>query len=173
MAYIAGRNGPNGGRPSSGNFDAEARPVPKLNIGPEGLPLVKGPWGSIVAIDFNKGEIAWKAVNGDTPDYVKNHPLLKAVEVPKLGKPSRAPLMVTKTLLFTGDGANLFNAVAGGGGNTFRALDKKTGAVIFETRLPGSMTGIPMTYMADGRQFIVVAVGDAGVPAELVALALP
>jgi quinoprotein glucose dehydrogenase len=173
MGYIGGRGGPNGGRPSSGNFDNEARPVPKLNIGPEGLPLVKGPWGSVVAIDLNKGEIAWKAVNGDTPDYVKEHPLLKGLTIPRMGKPSRAPLMVTKTLLFSGDGANLFNAVAGGGGNAFRALDKKTGATIFEMQLPATATGIPMTYMVEGRQFIVVAVGAAGVPAELVALALP
>ena len=81
--------------------------------------------------------------------------------------------MVTKTLLFSADGSNLFNGVAGGGGTTFRALDKKTGALIHEMRLPAMATGIPMTYMVDGRQFIVVAVGATGIPAELVALALP
>ena len=63
--------------------------------------------------------------------------------------------------------------VAGGGGNAFRLLDKKTGKVIHEMQLPAMATGIPMTYMADGRQFIVVAVGAAGYPAELIALALP
>jgi len=134
---------------------------------------VKGPWGSVVAIDLNKGEIAWKVPNGDTPDYVKQHPLLKGIDPGRMGKPSRAPLIVTKTLLFSADGANLFNAVAGGGGNTFRAYDKKTGAVVHEMQLPASATGIPMTYMVDGRQFIVVAIGGAGFPAELVALALP
>jgi quinoprotein glucose dehydrogenase len=67
----------------------------------------------------------------------------------------------------------LFNGVPGGGGNTFRAIDKKTGAVIHEMQLPSMTTGIPMTYMVDGRQFIVVAIGSAGFPAELVALALP
>jgi quinoprotein glucose dehydrogenase len=189
MGYIGslggGRGGGRGGAPGApgvaaglgrgagGVVDLEARPAPKVNIGPEGLPLVKPPYGTVVAIDLNKGEIAWKAVNGDTPDYIKNHPLLKGVTIPPTGKPSRAPLMVTKTLLFTGDGANLFNAVAGGGGNGFRALDKKTGAVIAEIQLPSNATGIPMTYMVDGRQFIVVAVGNTGVPAELVALALP
>jgi quinoprotein glucose dehydrogenase len=173
MGYVSGRAGPNGGRPSTGNFDSESRSAPKLNIGPEGLPLVKPPWGSIVAIDLNKGDIAWKVANGDTPEYVKEHPLLKGVDTARTGRPSRSPLLVTKTLLFASDGANLFNAVAGGGGNTFRALDKKTGAVLHEMQLPASTTGIPMTYMVDGRQFIVVAVGAAGVPAELVALALP
>jgi quinoprotein glucose dehydrogenase len=111
--------------------------------------------------------------NGKTPEYIRNHPLLKGVTIENGGIPSRAPLMVTKTLLFSADGSNLFNSLAGGGGNTFRAINKKTGAIIHEMQLPATATGIPMTYMADGRQFIVVAVGATGHPAELVALALP
>ncbi len=150
-----------------------ARIAPTGNIGPEGLPIVKPPWGRIVAIDLNTGDHAWMIPNGRTPDYVKNHPLLKGVDLSNTGRPSRAPLMVTKTLLFSADGSNLFNAVAGGGGNTFRAHDKKTGATLFEIDLPASATGIPMTYLADGRQFVVVAVGATGIAAELVALALP
>jgi quinoprotein glucose dehydrogenase len=81
--------------------------------------------------------------------------------------------MVTKTLLFGADGNSLFATPAGAGGNMFRAIDKKTGKVIHEMALPAMATGIPMTYMVDGRQFIVVAVGAMGVPAELIALALP
>ncbi len=108
-----------------GNFDPEASRDQKLNIGPEGLPLVKPPWGSVVAVDLNKGEIAWSAPNGETPDYIKSHPLMKGIDLKRAGKPSRSPLMVTKTLLFSADGANLFNAVAGGGGNTFRALTRR------------------------------------------------
>jgi quinoprotein glucose dehydrogenase len=181
MGYVGGggRAGRGGGRGAAGgggaafSGDPESRPVSRVNIGPEGLPLVKPPWGSIVAIDLNKGDLAWKVPNGTTPDYIKNHPLLKGIDIGNTGRPSRAPLMITKTLLFSADGGNLFNGVAGGGGNTFRAMDKKTGAVIFEIQLPAMATGIPMTYMADGRQFIAVAVGAAGVPAELVALALP
>jgi quinoprotein glucose dehydrogenase len=142
-------------------------------MGPGGLPLVKPPWGRIVAIDLNKGDIAWTIANSDTPEYVKNHPLLKGIDVGKTGKPSRSPLMVTKTLLFSADGNDLFNGVAGGGGNTFRAIDKKTGAIVYEMQLPAMATGIPMTYMVSGRQFIVIAVGASGVAAELVALALP
>jgi quinoprotein glucose dehydrogenase len=81
--------------------------------------------------------------------------------------------MVTKTLLFSNDGNNLWASPAGAGGNMFRALDKKTGQTIHEMALPAMATGVPMTYMVDGRQIIVVAVGAQGVPAELVALALP
>jgi quinoprotein glucose dehydrogenase len=81
--------------------------------------------------------------------------------------------MVTKTLLFSNDGNNLWASHAGAGGNMFRALDKKTGQVIHELALPAMTTGVPMTYMVDGKQYIVVAVGAQGVPAELVALTLP
>jgi quinoprotein glucose dehydrogenase len=172
----AGRGGAGGGRGAGAppaTFDPESRPVARVNIGPEGLPLVKPPYGSVVAIDLNKGDIAWRIPNGDTPEYIKNHPLLKGVNIPNTGKPSRAPIIITKTLMFTADGSNLFNGVAGGGGTGFRAVDKATGKVISELQLPSMATGIPMTYMVDGRQFIVVAVGAAGVPAELVALALP
>jgi quinoprotein glucose dehydrogenase len=59
------------------------------------------------------------------------------------------------------------------GGNMFRAYDKKTGKTVHEMALPAMTTGIPMTYMANGKQYIVVAVGAMGVPATLVALSLP
>ena len=71
---------------------------------------------------------------------------------------------MTKSLLFATEGY--------GGDPIMRALDKSTGATIAELALPGAASGVPMSYMVDGRQFIVVAVGrDA--PAELVAFALP
>ena len=175
MGYVGSGRGP-GGRPLGlplGDTEAMVRLPPQGNMGPGGLPLVKPPWGRIVAIDLNTGDHAWMIPNGPTPSYIKNHPLMKGVNVENGGIPSRAPLMVTKTLLFSADGANLFNSVAGGGGKTFRAIDKKTGKVIHEIQLPASATGIPMTYLADGRQFIVVAIGDLGYPAELVAMVLP
>jgi glucose dehydrogenase len=128
-----------------------------------GLPLVKPPWGRITAIDMNTGERAWMVPNGDTPDDVKNNPALKGVTVPRTGKMSRAMLLVTKTLLFAGEGY--------GGAPILRALDKATGATIAEIPLPGATSGLPMTYMIDGKQYIVVAVGR-DIPAELVAFAL-
>ncbi len=176
MGYVGAGRGPGGralGTPLADN-EALIRPIPQGNMGPEGLPLVKPPWGRITAIDLNSGDHAWMIPNGRTPDYIRNHPLMKGVNLENGGIPSRAPLMVTKTLLFSADGSNLFNSVAGGGGKTFRAIDKKTGRVIHEMQLPASATGIPMTFLAaDGRQFIVVAIGDTGYPAELVALTLP
>ncbi len=180
MGYVGGLGPPRPGTPARvtavGGDDTEQiamRPAPKTNIGPQGLPLIAPPWGRITAIDLNTGDHLWMVPNGEAPDYVKEHPAMKGIDLSKAGRPSRALLMVTKTLLFGGDGNNLWASAAGAGGNTFRAYDKKTGKTIHEMQLPAMMTGVPMTYMANGRQFIVVAVGATGVPAELVALALP
>jgi quinoprotein glucose dehydrogenase len=131
---------------------------------PMGLPLVKPPWGRITAIDMNTGEHAWMVANGDTPDDVKNHPALRGVNLPPTGKPSRALLLVTKTLLFAAEGY--------GGAPILRALDKATGETVAELPLPGAASGKPMTYMLGGKQYVVLAVGREN-PAELVAFALP
>jgi quinoprotein glucose dehydrogenase len=143
--------------------------------GPQGLPLIKPPWGRITAISLKTGDHVWMVSNGSAPDAVKNNPALKDLNLDfsTMGKPERAPLMVTKTLLFSADGAGLFNSGPGGGGKMFRAHDKATGKVIFEDALPGNVTGMPMTYMVNGKQYIVVATGGRGIPAELIALALP
>ena len=180
MGYVGGRaGGGRGGAPGAAaalfteENAAGLRPVPKANIGPQGLPLIKPPWGRITAIDLNSGDHVWMVPNGHAPEYVTNHPAMKGIDLSDAGRPSRAPLMVTKTLLFGADGNNLWTTPAGGGGNLFRAIDKTTGKVIHEMALPGMATGIPMTYMVNDRQFIVVAIGSQGVPASLVALALP
>ena len=143
------------------------------NLGPQGLPLAKTPWGKITAIDLNTGDHLWAIPNDEPADYVKNHPALKGVDLSGVGNPERSTLMVTKTLLFAGVGAGLFNNDHGAGNPYFRAIDKATGEVLHRMELPSGTTGIPMTYMHNGRQYVVVAVGGEGHPAELVALAVP
>jgi quinoprotein glucose dehydrogenase len=139
----------------------------------EGLPIIKGPYGRITAMDLKTGTQVWMVANGDGPRY---HPLLKDLNLPALGVPNRPAPLLTKMLLFLGEGSN---AVSGtpqtdwGWGRTFRAYDKATGAVIWETLLPSGTTGGPMTYMLKGKQYIVVPVGSRNEPAEYVALALP
>jgi quinoprotein glucose dehydrogenase len=140
--------------------------------GPQGLPLIRPPWGRITAIDLNSGEHLWMTPNGDTPEFVRNHPALAGVEIPRTGQPGRAGALVTKSLLFVGEGNNLFAAAQGAGGTKLRAYDKRTGEIVSEFDLPAQQTGVPMSYMHEGRQYIVIAVGARNHPGELVALAL-
>ncbi|MBI4484619.1 MAG: pyrroloquinoline quinone-dependent dehydrogenase [Acidobacteria bacterium] len=143
---------------------ALAPPLPTI----DGLPLQKPPYGRIVAFDMNTGEIAWQMANGDTPPAIRNHPKLAGVQVPRTGSISHAGLLATKTLLFAGEGD--------GGMPAFRAHDKQTGRILWETSLPaGPQTGLPVTYMYGGKQYIVFATGGSaqtGTPALLVAYAL-
>ena len=149
------------------------RPTPGCGMmGPQGLPLTKPPYGRITAIDLNTGEHLWMVPNGDTPDCIKEHPALASVEVlPTTGRPERGGVIVTKSLVFAGEGSGLF-AVPGraSGGPMFRAYDKRTGEIVSEFELPAHQTGIPMTYMLNGKQYIVMAIGNRDHPAELVAL---
>jgi len=144
----------------------------RVNFGPQGLPLVNPPWGRITAINMNTGDHVWMRANGAAPAYIRNHPALKGVDLSNAGHPERALLLVTKTLLIGGEGSGLFSSAPGAGGNKFRAYDKKTGAVIHERELPANMSGVPMTYLADGTQFIVFPVGAPGHPAELIAMSV-
>jgi quinoprotein glucose dehydrogenase len=133
----------------------------------DGLPIVKPPYGRITALDLKTGDIAWQVANGDTPPAIRDHPLLKGVTMPRTGSRSRAGLLATRTLLFAGEGW--------GGQPVFRALDKATGATVWETTVAGMQTGPPMTYLHQGRQYVAFTIGDQerGVAARLIAFALP
>jgi quinoprotein glucose dehydrogenase len=151
--------------------------------GPQGLPLLKPPYGRITAIDLNKGDLVWMVPNGEGP---RDHPLLKPLNLPPLGNPGRSAPLLTKTLLFVGEGDPIMvragsrlppqmpvSIAPGAGGKKFRAFDKATGAVLWETELPAGTTGAPMTYMYEGKQYLVVAVGGADHRPEFIALGLP
>jgi len=152
--------------------------------GPRGLPLFKPPYGRLTAIDLNTGEHRWMTPNGDGP---RDHPLLKPLGLPPLGSPGRSSPLVTKTLVFLGEGDPVMAALGsrlrpempaslapGYGGRKFRALDKATGRVLSEIELPAGVTGAPMTYLFEGKQFIVIATGTTEPrSAEWVALSLP
>ena len=164
MDYVGG-----GGRRRRG----AAAPQGCGEIGPLGLPLIKPPWGRITAIDLNTGDHLWMIANGDTPDCVKNHPALSGLDIPRTGKPERSGILVTKTLVFAGEGGGLFATPTWAGGPMFHAYDKLTGETLWEYELPKRQSGVPMTYMADGKQYIAMAISARGEPAELVALTLP
>ena len=138
----------------------------------QGLPLVKPPYGRITALALNKGELVWQIAHGETPDNVRNHPALKGLKIPRTGRPGRIGVLVTKTLLIAGEGG-FFTTPNGQRGAMLRAYDKATGQERGAVYMPGAQTGSPMTYMLNGRQYIVVAVSGPAFPSELVAYRLP
>ena len=120
---------------------------------------------------MNLGEHVWQVANGDS---LSDHPDLDELDLPTLGIASRPATLVTKNLLFIGDGSNNHGGTQPNmWGTAFRAYDKLTGEVLWRTELPSGTTGAPMSYMHEGKQYIVVAVGSLGDEAELIALALP
>jgi quinoprotein glucose dehydrogenase len=141
-----------------------------LNI--QGLPLVKPPWGRITAYDMNKGEIAWQIAHGETPDNVRNHPALKGLNIPRTGRQGRLGTLVTKTLLIAGEGG-FFTTPSGQRGAMLRAYNKANGQEVGAVYMPAPQTGSPMTYMLDGRQYIVVSISGGTYSGELLALRLP
>jgi glucose dehydrogenase len=130
--------------------------------GVDGLPLLKPPYGRITAIDMNTGEHLWWIPNGDTPDNVKNHAALQGIEIPRTGKGTHATALVTKSLLMYGEGR--------GGAPLFHAVDKRTGEHLGTVQLPAPTNAAPMTYLHEGRQYIVVAIGSGQHPGSFVAL---
>jgi quinoprotein glucose dehydrogenase len=174
MNFIQGGGGGRGGAAatpgSSGAPSPASAPLPPTSV--FGLPLIKPPYGRITAINMNTGDHVWMQPVGDTPENITNHEKLKGVTIPKTGRGGRLGIMVTKTLLWGGERGPLVT-VNGQQGSWFRSYDKATGEIVSETLLPANTTGVPMTYMANKKQYIVVAVAAAGRPAELVALALP
>jgi quinoprotein glucose dehydrogenase len=138
----------------------------------QGLPLMKPPYGQISAIDLNKGEILWQIAHGETPDNIRNSPALKGLNIPRTGRPGVIGTLVTKTLVIAGE-SGFFTTPSGQRGAMLRAYDKTTGKDAGAVYMPAPQTGSPMTYTMNGKQYIVVAVGGANYPAELLAYKLP
>ena len=148
------------------------RVAPSPIFGPNDLPLTKPPYGRMTAIDMRTGQVAWMKANGDGP---RNHPLLRDLILPPLGYSSRPVPLVTATLLFLGEGSDAFGGTEGEyqWGTKFRAYDKRTGGIVWETDLRIGTTGGPMTYAHQGKQYIVIPVGDREHAPEWIALSLP
>ncbi len=156
-----GRSGPAGEGGGAG---------PALTV--QGLPLVKPPYGRITAIDMNKGEILWQIAHGETPDLIRNHPALKGLNIPRTGRPGLVGTLVTKTLVIAGE-AGVFTTPSGQRGAMLRAYDKATGKEAGAVYMPAPQSGSPMTYMLDGKQYIVLAISGGNYSGELLAFRLP
>ena len=153
----------------------------------QGVPLWKPPYGRITAIDLNTGNHRWMVPMGD---LAQSHPVLKQLSPPPVGRAARGHVLLTKTLLIIGqegttqrESGPLRESAAEPGTASVPnfeihdpklcAYDKATGNLAGEVALPRNATGAPMTYMLNGKQFIVVPTGGANLPAELIALRLP
>jgi quinoprotein glucose dehydrogenase len=140
----------------------------------QGLPIYKPPYGVLSAINLDRGELAWQVPAGDTPDNVRNHPALRGLNIPKTGQPgvSGVGLMVTKSIVVMGD-PQITTTAEHPRGAMLRAYDKTNGREVGAVYMPAPQSGSPMTYMLDGKQYIVVAVSGGSYSGEFLAFALP
>ena len=140
----------------------------------QGLPIYKPPYGVISALNLDRGELMWQVPAGDTPDNVRNHPALRGMNIPKTGQPgvSGVGLMVTKSIVVMGD-PQVTTTPEHPRGAMLRAYDKKDGREVGAVFMPAPQSGSPMTYMLDGRQYIVVAVSGGSYSGEWLAFTLP
>jgi quinoprotein glucose dehydrogenase len=138
----------------------------------QGLPLLKPPYGRITAINLDKGDITWQIAHGETSDNIKNHPALKGLNIPRTGRPGLIGVLTTKSLVIAGE-AGFFTTPSGARGAMLRAYDKATGKEVGAVYIPAPQTGSPMTYMLNGEQYLVLAIGGGNYTAELVAFKLP
>ena len=165
---------PSGTRSDVGYISGRA-PGAQGSLTVEGLPLEKPPYSQISAIDLKTGSILWHVAHGDTPDDVRNNPALQGLNIPRTGRGGSAITLVTKSLLVAGE-KGVVTLPDGRKGAMLRAYDKATGRDIGAVYMPAPATGGPMTYMVNGVQYIVIAVGgtiDGSSQAEFLAFRLP
>jgi quinoprotein glucose dehydrogenase len=162
-----------GGRGGRGG-DAPATGGNAGGLTVDGMSILKPPYGLVSAINLDKGEIVWQTPHGDTPDNVRNHPALRGMTIPRTGQAgtSGIGLMVTKTLVVIGD-PQLTTTTEHPRGAMFRAYDKASGKEVGAVFMAAPQSGSPMTYMADGKQYIVVATSGGSASGEYLAFTLP
>jgi len=180
MEYVEGKAGsaprparpmgapPAAPRPGAGPIEGEGGDPLSVS----GLPLLKPPYGRITAINMDKGEFTWQIAHGETPDNVRNSPALKSLNIPRTGRAGLVGTLTTKTLVIAGE-PGFYSLPSGGRGAMLRAYDKSTGQEVGAVYMPAPQSGSPMTYMHNGKQYIIVAVSGAGFAGEYIAYRLP
>jgi quinoprotein glucose dehydrogenase len=139
----------------------------------QGLPLIKPPYATISAIQLDRGEIVWQIAHGDTPDAIRNHAALKGLSIPRTGQSGyNIGTLVTKSLVIAGDSL-IATTPSGARGAMLRAYDKTNGKEVGTVLMPAPQSGSPMTYMVNGKQYIVVAVSGGPYSGEYRAYRLP
>ena len=139
----------------------------------QGLPMIKPPYGTITAISLDKGDIVWQIAHGDTPDNIRNNAALKGIDIPRTGQSGyNVGTLITKTLVIAGEG-QVTTTPEHPRGAMLRAYDKATGKDAGAVFMPAPQTGSPMTYMLNGKQYIIVAVSGGVYTGEYIAYTLP
>jgi quinoprotein glucose dehydrogenase len=142
------------------------------SLTPQGLPILKPPYGRITAIAMDKGEFVWQVPHGETPDTVRNHPMLKGMNIPRTGQYGAVGVLATKSLVIAGD-PQVTAPPGRARGAMLRAYDKTTGKEVGAVWMPAPQSGTPMTYLLNGRQYIIVAVSGGAYSGEYIAFSLP
>ncbi len=139
----------------------------------QGLSLIKPPYATISAINLDKGDIVWQIAHGDTPNNVRNSPALKGLDIPRTGQTSyNIGTLVTKSLVIAGD-PQVTVTPDHPRGAPLRAYDQATGKEVGNVLMPAGQSGSPMTYMVNGKQYIVIAVSGGNYSGEYICYALP
>ena len=186
IRYVEGRAGQKVEMVNASGADAGAdsapgakKPPPPANdtddfgLTVQGLSLIKPPYATISAINLDKGDIVWQIAHGDTPNNVRNSPALKGLNIPRTGQTSyNIGTLVTKNLVIAGD-PQVTTTPDHPRGAPLRAYDQATGKEVGNVLMPAGQSGSPMTYMVNGKQYIVVAVSGGNYSGEYIAYTLP
>jgi quinoprotein glucose dehydrogenase len=159
-------------RPTAPRAPVAAPTAPVGSLTVQGLSIVKPPYAVISALNLDRGELQWQVAYGETPDAVRNHPALKGMNIPNTGQPGSVGLVVTKTLVILGD-SQITTTPSHPRGAMLRAYDKTSGKEVGAVLMPAPQSGSPMTYVIDGKQYIVVAVSGGAYSGEYIAYSLP
>jgi quinoprotein glucose dehydrogenase len=144
-----------------------------LGQGLQGLSIVKPPYGVLSAIDLNDGtRLLFQVPHGDTPDSVRNNPLLRGMNIPKTGQPGSVGVLITKTLVIAAD-PQVTDPGGRPRGAMMRAYHKRTGEQVGAVLMPAQVSGSPMTYSINGKQYIVIATSGGNETGQYTAYALP
>ena len=170
-ANPSGTPGRIGGPVPAGYKDGLNDPIVRGLLTINGMSILKPPYGRITALDLNNGTKLWQVAHGETPDFIKNNPLMKGVTIPRTGQSGILGVLATKSLVICGDSGD-FTDEQGRKAARLRAYDKMTGREVGAVFMEQPQTGSPMTYMLNGHQHIVLASGGLN-GAELLCFRLP
>jgi quinoprotein glucose dehydrogenase len=142
-----------------------------LNV--NGMSIIKPPYSTISAINLDTGDIRWQIAHGETPDFVRNNPALKGIDVPRTGQTTfNIGTLLTKSLVIAGDG-QVTTTADHPRGAMLRAYDQASGKEVGAVWMPAQQSGSPMTFMLNGKQYIIVAVSGGNYSGEFICYSLP